>query len=47
MSVVSELAQLDPNAPVNAYRIGFDYAIILTETVFVPLSRQYYLTEKG
>jgi glycosyltransferase involved in cell wall biosynthesis len=25
--LVSELAQLDPNAPVNAYRIQFDYAI--------------------
>jgi glycosyltransferase involved in cell wall biosynthesis len=26
-ALVSELAQLDPNAPVNAYCIGFDYAI--------------------
>jgi glycosyltransferase involved in cell wall biosynthesis len=26
-ALVSELARLDPNAPVNAYRIGFDYAI--------------------
>jgi glycosyltransferase involved in cell wall biosynthesis len=26
-ALVSELAQLDPNAPVNAYRIEFDYAI--------------------
>src|SRR5262249_23529791 len=26
-ALVSELAQLDPNAPVNAYRIRFDYAI--------------------
>jgi glycosyltransferase involved in cell wall biosynthesis len=26
-TLVSELAQLDPNAPVNAYRIQFDYAI--------------------
>jgi glycosyltransferase involved in cell wall biosynthesis len=25
--LVSELARLDPNAPVNAYRIRFDYAI--------------------
>jgi hypothetical protein len=24
---VAELARLDPNAPVSAYRIGFDYAI--------------------
>ena len=26
-ALVSELAQLDPNAPVNAYRVQFDYAI--------------------
>ena len=26
-ALVSELAQLDPNAPVSAYRIRFDYAI--------------------
>ena len=26
-ALVAELAQLDPNAPVNAYRIAFDYAI--------------------
>jgi glycosyltransferase involved in cell wall biosynthesis len=26
-ALVSELAQLDPNAPVSAYRIQFDYAI--------------------
>jgi glycosyltransferase involved in cell wall biosynthesis len=26
-ALVSELTRLDPNAPVNAYRIGFDYAI--------------------
>jgi glycosyltransferase involved in cell wall biosynthesis len=26
-ALVSELARLDPNAPVNAYRIRFDYAI--------------------
>jgi glycosyltransferase involved in cell wall biosynthesis len=26
-ALVSELARLDPNAPVNGYRIGFDYAI--------------------
>jgi glycosyltransferase involved in cell wall biosynthesis len=26
-ALVSELAQLDPNAPVSAYRIHFDYAI--------------------
>jgi glycosyltransferase involved in cell wall biosynthesis len=26
-ALVSELAQLDPNAPVNAYRVGFDYAV--------------------
>ena len=26
-ALVSELTQLDPDAPVNAYRIGFDYAI--------------------
>ena len=25
--LVAELAQLDPNAPVSAYRISFDYAI--------------------
>jgi len=25
--LIAELAQLDPNAPVSAYRIGFDYAI--------------------
>jgi glycosyltransferase involved in cell wall biosynthesis len=26
-ALVTELARLDPNAPINAYRIGFDYAI--------------------
>jgi glycosyltransferase involved in cell wall biosynthesis len=26
-ALVSELAHLDPNAPISAYRIGFDYAI--------------------
>jgi glycosyltransferase involved in cell wall biosynthesis len=26
-ALVEELSQLDPDAPVNAYRIGFDYAI--------------------
>src|SRR5215813_7140694 len=26
-ALVAELARLDPNAPVSAYRIGFDYAI--------------------
>ena len=26
-ALVSELARLDPNAPVSAYRVGFDYAI--------------------
>ena len=26
-ALVSELAELDPNAPVNAYRIQFDYAV--------------------
>src|SRR5215510_2522718 len=26
-ALVTELAQLDPNAPVSAYRIGFDYAV--------------------
>jgi glycosyltransferase involved in cell wall biosynthesis len=26
-ALISELAQLDPNAPINAYRIRFDYAI--------------------
>jgi glycosyltransferase involved in cell wall biosynthesis len=25
--LIAELAQLDPNAPVSAYRIGFDYAV--------------------
>jgi glycosyltransferase involved in cell wall biosynthesis len=25
--LVAEMARLDPNAPVNAYRIGFDYAV--------------------
>jgi glycosyltransferase involved in cell wall biosynthesis len=25
--LISELARLDPNAPINAYRVGFDYAI--------------------
>jgi glycosyltransferase involved in cell wall biosynthesis len=32
-ALVSELEQLDPTAPVNAYRIGFDYAIFSQKLV--------------
>jgi glycosyltransferase involved in cell wall biosynthesis len=38
-ALVSEPAQLDPNAPVNAYRIGFDYAIFsekLISSLYLP-----------
>jgi glycosyltransferase involved in cell wall biosynthesis len=31
--LVAELAQLDPNVPVNAYRISFDYAIFSRKLV--------------
>src|SRR5215469_9255416 len=32
-ALVAELAQLDPHAPVNAYRISFDYAIFSRKLV--------------
>jgi glycosyltransferase involved in cell wall biosynthesis len=35
-ALVSELAQLDPNTPINAYRIRFDYAIF-SQNIFSSL----------
>ena len=46
-TLLSELAHLDPNASVSAYRIGFDYAIFSQQTSGIALSRQYNFAAKG
>jgi transposase len=46
-ALVSELTQLDPNAPVNPYRIGFNYAIFSQKLFSSLYPANTIFTEKG
>jgi glycosyltransferase involved in cell wall biosynthesis len=46
-ALVSELAQLDPDAPVSAYRVGFDYAIFSRKLVSSLYPPNTILLRKG
>src|SRR4029078_845815 len=46
-ALVAELAKLDPNAPLSAYRIGFDYAIFSHKLVSSLYPANTILLRKG
>ena len=46
-ALIAELARLDPNAPVNAYRIGFDYAIFSSRLLASLYPANTILLRKG
>ena len=46
-ALIAELARLDPNAPVSAYRIGFDYAVFSRKLLSSLYPSKAILLRKG